>query len=184
MDAGLVGDARMSVNLSSRQFIHHNPVEEIRSVLAETNLKPSCLEIEITESMTMNVQRAKAILDDIKQLGVCIAIDDFGTGYSSLNYLKTFPIDRLKIDRSFVRDISEDANDRAIVSTIIAMAKTLELSVTAEGVEHHEQLQFLGSQLCDEIQGYYFSRPLPGSQVEAMLAKQWCAVTRMDALGA
>jgi diguanylate cyclase (GGDEF)-like protein len=171
LDAGMVRDARMSVNLSSRQFIHHNPAELIGSILAETGLDPSYLEIEITESMTMNVERAVSVLNDLKRLGIRIAIDDFGTGYSSLHYLKSFPIDRLKIDRSFVRDITEDANDRAIVTTIISMAKNLELSVTAEGVESTDKLHFLGEQLCDEVQGFYFSRPLPFEAVEALLTE-------------
>ncbi|MBM7649872.1 diguanylate cyclase (GGDEF)-like protein/PAS domain S-box-containing protein [Bacillus ectoiniformans] len=150
----------ISVNLSIRQFYQTDLVEKISAILTETGLDPKYLELEITESMTMHVETALVVLADLKKLGVKIAIDDFGTGYSSLNYLKKFPIDRLKIDQSFVKDISTDANDRDIVTTIIAMGHTLKKRVIAEGVETEEQLDFLKEHNCDEIQGYLHSPPV------------------------
>ena len=126
----------------------------------ETKLDPEYLELEITESMTMEVNHAIKTLKELKDLGVKISIDDFGTGYSSLSYLKRFSINYLKIDKSFVKDIMNDANDANIVDTIISMAHNLELEVIAEGVEDKEQLRFLQLHNCDLVQGYYFSRPI------------------------
>jgi diguanylate cyclase (GGDEF)-like protein/PAS domain S-box-containing protein len=150
----------VSVNLSIRQFFQPDLISVISKILEETGLEPGYLELEITESMTMNIDLAISILQKLKQLGVKIAIDDFGTGYSSLNYLKKLPIDRLKIDQSFVRDIEKDSNDSDIVATIITMGHNLKMKVIAEGVEVEEQLQFLKEQNCDEVQGYLFSKPI------------------------
>ena len=155
----------MAVNLSARQFQQKNLMEMIAGVLDETGLGPRFLELEITESMIMqHAERSSAILRRLHEIGVQLSIDDFGTGYSSLAYLKRFPVQRLKIDKSFVRDITADADDAAIVTAVIAMAKSLKLKVVAEGVETKEQLAFLARLRCDEYQGYYFSKPLPAAE--------------------
>lgn len=155
----------MAVNLSARQFQQKNLMEMIAGVLDETGLDPRFLELEITESMIMqHAERSSAILRRLHEIGVQLSIDDFGTGYSSLAYLKRFPVQRLKIDKSFVRDITTDADDAAIVTAVIAMAKSLKLKVVAEGVETKEQLAFLARLRCDEYQGYYFSKPLPAAE--------------------
>ncbi|MCY9691978.1 sensor domain-containing protein [Paenibacillus alginolyticus] len=159
----------ISVNLSMRQFFQHNLKGKIRHVLEQTGLDPQYLELEITESMTMDVDHAIQSLLELKELGVNVSIDDFGTGYSSLYYLKKFPIDKLKIDRSFVRDIMVDPNDAAIVATIIAMTHHLNLKVIAEGVETEDQLHFLHENRCNEVQGYWFSPPVSADELEKML---------------
>ncbi len=159
----------ISVNLSMRQFFQHNLKGKISHVLEQTGLDPQYLELEITESMTMDVDHAIQSLLELKELGVNVSIDDFGTGYSSLYYLKKFPIDKLKIDRSFVRDIMVDPNDAAIVATIIAMTHHLNLKVIAEGVETEDQLNFLHQNRCNEVQGYWFSPPVNADELEEML---------------
>lgn len=171
-DAGF-GRLRVAVNLSARQFGDPGLIEGIESVLADTGLDPECLEIELTESLFMSEATAAVeLLHRMKSIGVNLSIDDFGTGYSSLSYLSRFPIDVLKIDRSFVADITHDANDAAIVTSIIALAHNLKLSVIAEGVETAEQLDYLRSQGCDEMQGYYFSRPLAAEDFEQLLRQR------------
>jgi diguanylate cyclase (GGDEF)-like protein/PAS domain S-box-containing protein len=161
---------RLSVNLSMRQLGDEGIVAEIESVLAETGLHPDLLELEVTESTIMhNAERAVRVLTAIKNLGVRLAIDDFGTGYSSLAHLKRFPIDTLKVDRSFIREVHNDAEDRAIAEAIIAMGKTLSLTVVAEGVETPEQQAFLSDKLCDEMQGYYFSTPVAAQDFAELL---------------
>ena len=163
---------RMAVNVSVMQFVQRNFPREIAQILADTGLAPHVLEIEITESLLMkDADHAAATLAEIKRLGVQIAIDDFGTGYSSLTRLKEFPIDRLKIDRSFVRSVDTNVNDRAIASAVIAMADSLNLRVVAEGVETPDQLEFLRKEQCTEIQGFLFSRPLPADQARAYLLR-------------
>lgn len=157
---------RISVNLSTAQFMKKNLCKTVEKVLAETGLEPQYLELEITESMTMDVDKASTILDELSVLGVQISIDDFGTGYSSLNYLKQFSIHRLKVDKSFVKDITSDESNARIVGAIISMAHHLGLRVIAEGVETGEQMSFLKGQKCDEIQGYYYSPPLPAEELE------------------
>jgi len=159
----------VSVNLSVRQFLQPNLTERVAAILQETDLAPEYLELEITESMTMDVEFATATLMRLKELGLRISIDDFGTGYSSLNYLKSFPVDKLKIDRSFVRDIMDDPNDAAIVKTIITMAHHLNQTVIAEGVETEEQLAYLHTYGCDELQGYLYSPPLNPAQLRERL---------------
>ena len=152
----------LAVNLSARQIEQRDLVERLRSVLEETGFPAHLLELEITESTIMaQGSQAASVLSALKSLGVGVAIDDFGTGYSSLAYLKRFPVDKLKIDRSFMRGLPQDANDVEIAATIIAMAKSLKLKVLAEGVETEEQLAFLQLHGCDAYQGYYYSRPLP-----------------------
>lgn len=150
----------MSANLSIRQFRQHDLCERIRGILAETGLAAGLLELEITESIMADAGYAAKTLKRLKEIGVRISIDDFGTGYSSLHYLKRFPIDKLKIDRSFVSDVLTDRSDAAIVSGISAMARNLNLKVTAEGVESEDQVAFLKEQQCQEAQGYYFSKPV------------------------
>jgi diguanylate cyclase (GGDEF)-like protein len=163
----------VAVNLSPRQFEHPHLVEMVADILDETGLEPQYLKLEITESLAMtNADSAIEKLHDLRSLGIRIAIDDFGTGYSSLGYLKKFPIDTLKIDRSFVGDIPADGDDVAIVTAIIAMAHNLKIDVVAEGVETDEQLQFLREQSCDAMQGYLFSKPVPAEQFERFLKPQ------------
>ena len=161
---------RMSVNLSMRQLNDENLVGEIKRVLDETGMQAELLELEVTESSIMhNAARAVQILTAIKDLGVKLAIDDFGTGYSSLAHLKRFPIDTLKVDRSFIREVPNDAEDKAIAEAIIAMGKTLSLTVVAEGVETSQQQQFLSERFCDEMQGYYFSTPVAAQDFAELL---------------
>ncbi|MEH6627952.1 MAG: EAL domain-containing protein [Motiliproteus sp.] len=155
-------DLKVSVNLSGRQFQEPGLVTTITDILTESGLSADSLELEITESMIMlDVDDAVATMKRFNDHGLKISIDDFGTGYSSLSHLKKFPLHTLKIDRSFICDLSEDSDDAAIVDTIISMAKTLNLRVTAEGVETAEQLAFLQQRACDFVQGYYFAKPLP-----------------------
>jgi diguanylate cyclase (GGDEF)-like protein/PAS domain S-box-containing protein len=156
----------VSVNISAKQFFQSNLVELVQKTLEETGIESKYLELEITESMTMDVERSIATLVGLKKIGVKISIDDFGTGYSSLNYLKQFPIDKLKVDQSFIRDSITDPHDETIVKTIIAMAHNLHLKVIAEGVETKEHISFLLQQMCTEAQGYYFSKPIPVNEFE------------------
>jgi diguanylate cyclase (GGDEF)-like protein/PAS domain S-box-containing protein len=161
----------VSVNVSARQFHSNNFVDTVTETLQETGLDPSYLEIELTESAMHDAPQLVAMLGELKRIGVHVAIDDFGTGYSSLSSLKRFPVDRLKVDRSFVEHIASDVDDAAIVRTIIALGHNLGLKVVAEGVESAEQLQFLREHACDEVQGFYFSRPLPTDQFEKLLRR-------------
>ena len=157
---------RIVVNLSARQFKDKNLVQMIEAVLEETGVEPRCLGLEITESVIMeNAEQVLQTLTELNEMGIQLSIDDFGTGYSSLNYLKSFTIDKLKIDRSFVQDLAVDADDAAIVTAILAMAHRLGVRVVAEGVETVQQLEFLKQHGCDEYQGFYFSKPLPAEKV-------------------
>ena len=161
LDAGLPR-LRVAVNISARQFRSPHLPQTIESILRETGLDPRDLELEITESVAMqDVELAIATLNQLKRIGVGLSIDDFGTGYSSLSYLKRFPIDRLKVDQSFIRNLTTDANDAAIVRAIISLGHALKLKVIAEGVETEWQLEALRRYRCDEMQGFLFSRPLP-----------------------
>jgi EAL domain-containing protein (putative c-di-GMP-specific phosphodiesterase class I) len=151
----------VAVNISAVEFRHRDFLEGITLILQETGLAASYLELELTESVLMqDVASSTAVLDALRSLGVGLAIDDFGTGYSSLSHLKSFPIGTLKIDQSFVRDITTDADDATIVSAVIGMGRNLKLRVIAEGVETDAQLAFLRMQRCDEGQGFKFSHPL------------------------
>jgi diguanylate cyclase (GGDEF)-like protein len=163
----------VAINLSARQFRRQDLCETVKRVLAEFEIEPRLLEIEITESAAMdNAEDMVSTLRDLKALGVRVAIDDFGTGYSSLSYLKRFPVDSIKIDRSFIGQVADNPDDAAIARAIITMAHSLQLKVIAEGVETAAQLAFLVSNGCDEVQGYYFSHPLPGAACTAMLKSQ------------
>lgn len=161
---------QVSVNLSPRQFGQYNLIEMIRNSLEESGLTPDFLELELTEGLLMqheekNIQKLIAL----KEMGISLSIDDFGTGYSSLSYLKQFPLETLKIDRSFIKDIPDNHDDAVIVKTIIAMGRSMNLRVVAEGVETLAQLSFLTENQCDEIQGYYFSRPLPAEAFQELI---------------
>ncbi|KQV36927.1 EAL domain-containing protein [Massilia sp. Root335] len=167
--AGL-GPLRIAVNLSARQFAEPNLVREIARVLEETGLSAACLEVEITESLVMgDVESAIRTMRELKQMGVLLSIDDFGTGYSSLSYLRRFPVDVLKIDRSFVRDIPFDEDDAAMVAAIIQLARGLRMRVIAEGVETEAQLDYLRRRGCDEVQGHVYAQAASGPDVERML---------------
>lgn len=157
--AGLV-TIPVAVNLSPYQ-INQDLVALVTQVLADTGLEAACLELEITENVVMkDAEKIVAMLNALKALGLHISVDDFGTGYSSLSYLKRFPVDALKIDQSFVRDIAFDSDSAAIVKAIISLAHILNLRVIAEGVETEQQCRFLRENDCDEVQGYYFGRPM------------------------
>jgi len=160
----------VSVNLSIRQFVQTDLASKVATVLEKTGLDPKYLDLEITESMTMDVSHVSRCLLDLTELGVNISVDDFGTGYSSFHYLKNFPIDRLKIDRSFVRDIQQDPSDAEIVAAIIAMAHNLNIQVIAEGVETEGQMEFLRKHKCDEMQGFFWSPPVSSDNIEQMLS--------------
>lgn len=164
---------QVAVNLSAKQFRDPNLTETIRATLQRTGLPPQLLELELTESMLIeNITTTRSILQVLKDMGIKLAIDDFGTGYSSLSYLRHFPIDRLKIDKSFVQEITGKADDStAIVEAIIALSHSLGLSVIAEGVESQEQVLFLLKQSCNELQGYYFSNPLLPEALEELLIR-------------
>ncbi|WP_180960309.1 EAL domain-containing protein [Neobacillus cucumis] len=156
----------VSVNLSQKQFINSNIVQTIEEVLEKTGLEPHYLEVELTESIKPDLEHTISSLQQLKNLRVSISIDDFGTGYSSLSYLKELPIDTLKIDQSFVRELHNNPNDEAIVKTIISIAHNLNLKVVAEGVETKEQLIFLQQHLCDQAQGYFFSKPMSAKELK------------------
>jgi diguanylate cyclase (GGDEF)-like protein/PAS domain S-box-containing protein len=166
----------MAVNLSARQFANDSLIDDVEMALRESGMAAGLLELEITEGMVItNPERALRVLNSIKAMGVRLAIDDFGTGYSSLAQLKHFPIDTLKVDRSFIRDIPNDNEDRAITEAIIAMGKSLGLNVVAEGVETVQQLDFLRHKDCDEMQGFYFSKPVAPDDLAQLLRRHQAA---------
>ena len=161
-----------SMDKGLRKAADEDLLKNIAEALNESGMKAELLEMELTENMVMqNAERAGKLLAALKQLGVRLAIDDFGVGYSSLAILKRFPIDTLKVDRSFIRDIPQDSEDKAITRAIIAMGKILNLTVVAEGVETLEQETFLREHGCDETQGYYFSKPVASDQFAALLRR-------------
>jgi len=165
---------RMSVNMSSRQFNDSNLVSKIRQIITDTGIDPRLLELEITESLLMrNTTSTIEAINTLSELGVRFAIDDFGTGYSSLSYLRRFPIDSLKIDRSFIRDVTIDSDDAAIATAIIVMGQSLKLDVIAEGVETEGQLEFLRSKHCQSSQGFLFCKPLPADELSNWLQQQF-----------
>ena len=169
---------RIAVNLSARQFSRESLVKDIADIMQASELSPDWLELEITESLVMHSpEHAAQTLQRFKAMGISLAIDDFGTGYSSLAYLKRFPIDSIKVDRSFVKDIPDDADDMAITRGVIALGHSLRLRVVAEGVETLEQQQFLKANGCDEIQGYIFSQPLSAQDATRLLEASFNAAS-------
>jgi EAL domain-containing protein (putative c-di-GMP-specific phosphodiesterase class I) len=168
-DAGLPPMC-IAVNISAVELRARDFVAGVRAILTETGIEPRHLELELTETFLMqDLESTSAVLRALKDMGVHLALDDFGTGYSSLSYLKRFPIDTLKIDRSFVSDLTTDADDASIVNAVISMGKSLHMGVVAEGVETREQLEFLREQGCPEAQGYYFSQPLVAAELVQLL---------------
>ncbi len=164
---------RVAVNISGRQLQNRNLAASVLSALEDTGCHPDWLELEITESFIMqHPQEAVAILRDIRGTGIDLAIDDFGTGHSSLSYLKQLPATKLKIDRSFVRDIPEDPEDMAITRAVMALGKSLNLHVVAEGVETETQHAFLCKEGCEAAQGFLFSRPIPADEMTEMLTER------------
>jgi EAL domain-containing protein (putative c-di-GMP-specific phosphodiesterase class I) len=170
LDAGH-GPLRMAVNLSARQFADDELMATVIEALEKSGLPPASLELEITESIAMQgLERTVMMLTALKKLGIALAMDDFGTGYSSLSYLKRFPLDALKVDQSFVRNITTDPGDAAITRAVVAMAHSFGMIVIAEGVETTEHLEFLAGLGCEDAQGYLFSKPLPAVDAGALLA--------------
>lgn len=167
-----LGDLRVAVNLSAVQFQQSNLIETVRQVLNKTQLPPHLLELEITESLLMDAQNTQRVLEGLHELGVVLALDDFGTGFSSLSYLKRFPLDVLKIDRAFIRDVPDDKSAMAITQSIIALAQGLNLDLIAEGIETKQQVDYLHRNGCYHLQGFFYSRPLPGPEFETWVKQQ------------
>jgi EAL domain-containing protein (putative c-di-GMP-specific phosphodiesterase class I) len=166
----LTRDLVLAVNVSAKQFRQADFVAQVQAAVQHHAINPILLKLELTEGMLLeNIEDTIATMNALKEIGVQFSLDDFGTGYSSLQYLKRLPLDQLKIDQSFVRDIAIDSSDKAIVRTIIAMAQSLDMDVIAEGVETEEQRQFLLDEGCTHYQGYLFSKPVPIEQFEALL---------------
>jgi diguanylate cyclase (GGDEF)-like protein len=164
---------RVAVNVAATQFHHGNLLDMVRSALEEAKLEPRFLEIELTESAVMtDPEDSVGILEHLSRLGVLVSVDDFGTGYSSMSYLRRFPIDKLKIDRSFIREVMNRPDDASIVRAIVSLAHSLRLKVVAEGVETREQLGFLKTVGCDQYQGYHFSPPVPAAAFGEMVRQQ------------
>nr|WP_316047069.1 EAL domain-containing protein [Planococcus glaciei] len=164
---------KLAVNLSPLQFMHDELMDTVQDVLEATGFDASSLELEITESVAVyDAEKTIARMQALRNMGVRIALDDFGTGYSSLVYLKKFPINSLKIARPFIQDMVDNPKDKALVEAIVSMAHSLELSVIAEGVETHEQLTSLKTLKCDEIQGYFFSKPLAAETFASLINKK------------
>jgi EAL domain-containing protein (putative c-di-GMP-specific phosphodiesterase class I) len=175
---------RVAVNLSPVQFRNPGLVQVVVNALAESGLAPQRLELEITEGILLHDSKATlAMLFALREMGVRIAMDDFGTGYSSLSYLQTFPFDKIKIDRAFVKDITHNAGPRNIVRAVTALARGLGMETTAEGVETHEQLEAVKAEGCTEMQGFLLSRPLPADEI-AKLLEAADATRRADAQNA
>jgi len=169
-DSALTCNLTLAVNVSARQFAQTDFVAQVQRAILDSGAKPSHLKLELTESIVLkNAEASIEKMREIKMLGVSFSMDDFGTGYSSLQYLKRLPLDQIKIDQSFVRDIATDPNDAAIVQTIIAMTETMGLNVIAEGVENEAQMEFLDLRGCHAFQGYLFSKPVPLEQFEALI---------------
>ncbi|HYD34069.1 MAG TPA: EAL domain-containing protein [Methylophilaceae bacterium] len=163
----------ISVNMTARQFFDDNLLRDITKILKETKMDPSLLELEITESLLMrDVEKTLSILNDLKNMGVLIAIDDFGTGYSSLTTLQQFPLNTIKIDRSFIKNVAKSPGDKALTEAIIAMGRALSLTVVAQGVETKAQADFLRRKSCDEFQGFYFHKPVPADEIPQMIREQ------------
>ncbi len=168
----MTAELQIAVNVSAKQFHQVSFVEEVRNLVTEFGFPPSRLKLELTESLLLdNIGDSIQYMQALRALGIQFSMDDFGTGYSSLTYIKRLPIDQLKIDQSFVRDLPADRDDEVIVQAIIAMAHSLHLEVIAEGVETEEQRAFLEAQGCYAFQGYLFGRPMPIEQLQTLLEK-------------
>ena len=179
-DEGL-GDVKVAVNLSARQFRQADLIERIRDTVTDTALLPEHLEIELTESTVMDdAEQAIRVMKRLRDMGIRISVDDFGTGYSSLSYLKKLPLNALKIDRSFITDVVTDADDAAIVNTIISLGRILRLEVVAEGIETEQQLMFLQDHGCTVGQGYYFAFPLSAADFAEWMRARKRASSRKD----
>jgi EAL domain-containing protein (putative c-di-GMP-specific phosphodiesterase class I) len=169
MEAGC-GPLSVSVNISGKQFQQRKLTHSVKQALMSSGLEPQYLDLELTESILMgDSESVRQALEEFREMGVSISVDDFGTGYSSLSYLKRFPVDAVKIDRSFVTDITTNPDDAAIAGAVVAMAHSLKLKVCAEGVETIEQLEFLRSLQCDEMQGYFISPPISAQELDELL---------------
>jgi len=161
---------RLSINISNRQFQDENFVKSVVNLIDGINVPAHCIDLEITEySLINDVKKSVSKMEELISKGVSFSLDDFGTGYSSLSYLKNLPVATVKIDRSFIQDITQDKSDEALVTSIITISKNLGLSVIAEGVETKEQLQILQKYQCEYVQGYYFSKPVPAMEFRALL---------------
>jgi EAL domain-containing protein (putative c-di-GMP-specific phosphodiesterase class I) len=185
--AGWSQDVRVAVNLSPIQFKNSNLVQSVTAALALSRLAPDRLELEITESALLQDNEATlATLQRLRSFGVRIAMDDFGTGYSSLSYLHSFPFDKIKIDRSFIRELASRQNSMAIVRAVTGLGRSMGIAIVAEGVETMEQLSFLRSEGCSEVQGFLFNRPRPAQDVEKMLSDAFessvCLISRITHL--
>ena len=173
---------RMSVNLSAHQFKTLDVADVVAQIIKETPVSPRSIEVEITETAMMQHEKlAVEVLQRLKGIGITVSLDDFGTGYSSLSYLRQFPVDTVKIDRSFITELTTDPDDAAITAAIISMAKTLNLTIVAEGVETEEQLEILRGFGCDEMQGYLFSPPVPADEATLLLSENVEAMEESDA---
>jgi EAL domain-containing protein (putative c-di-GMP-specific phosphodiesterase class I) len=162
---------KVAVNVSPAQFRGGKLVHHVNAALAESGLTPSRLELEITESVLLHDNAANLMtLHELRKLGVRISMDDFGTGYSSLSYLRSFPFDKIKIDQSFIRDVSENEESLAILRAVAGLGSSLSISTTAEGVESIEQLERVRAEGCTEVQGYYFSPPRPAAEIPELLS--------------
>jgi EAL domain-containing protein (putative c-di-GMP-specific phosphodiesterase class I) len=171
-DEGL-GNITISINISPRQFMSRKLVTSLLAIVRETGADPRLIELEITETMLMrNLEQSIEVLDQLRKVGMRVAVDDFGVGYSSLGQLQRLPVQSLKIDRSFIASATSDAQTGLITQAIIAMAKSLKMRVVAEGVETHQQLEFLKAQNCDAFQGYLFSHPITSLEASAILRAQ------------
>ena len=171
--AGWPGNIRVAVNLSPVQFKNKRLFETVQAILAETGLSPTRLELEITESLLLaDNEPTLATLHKLRALGIRISMDDFGTGYSSLSYLRSFPFDKIKIDRSFMRDLEAKGDNLAIIKAVIGLGHSLGMSTTAEGIETEEQLQAVRDQGCNEVQGFLFSPPVSTQAVADMLSTE------------
>jgi diguanylate cyclase (GGDEF)-like protein len=171
-EAGL-RNVRVAVNLSARQFRQKELSQTVAGIIEEVGLDPDRLELELTESMLMDEENSRRTLGELKAMGLRVSLDDFGTGYSSLGFLRQFPVDSLKIDRAFIRDICEEEQDRAICAAIVALARALNLEVVAEGVETPSQLRLLQNQGCHLVQGFVYARPLPALEIWRWLHERW-----------
>lgn len=168
------GSVMVAVNVSARQLLNHDLTRHVLSVLRETECDPQQLDLEITESFLMqNIEAAAQALGELRSAGIRLTLDDFGTGYSSLSHLSRFPIDAVKIDRTFVLDLPENRHHAAITRSVISLAHNLGMRAIAEGVENAAQLDFLRENDCDEIQGFYFARPLPADDCLPLLGRPW-----------